>query len=57
MSFVKKVKPHEFNIWPDKKQLLGKIDIELTERCNNNCMHCFINQPEHDFETKKKGDK
>ncbi len=54
MSFVKKVKPHEFNIWPDKKQLLGKIDIELTERCNNNCMHCFINQPEHDFETKKK---
>jgi radical SAM protein with 4Fe4S-binding SPASM domain len=21
------------------------LDIELTERCNNNCIHCFINQP------------
>jgi len=23
------------------------IDIELTERCNNNCIHCYINQPEN----------
>jgi len=22
------------------------IDIELTERCNNRCIHCYINQPE-----------
>ena len=51
MSFVKKVKPHEFNIWPGKKHLLGHIDIELTERCNNNCIHCYINQPELDSNT------
>jgi len=29
---------------------LPRIDIELTERCNNRCMHCYINQPENDSE-------
>jgi radical SAM protein with 4Fe4S-binding SPASM domain len=24
---------------------LGQLDMELTERCNNNCIHCYINQP------------
>jgi MoaA/NifB/PqqE/SkfB family radical SAM enzyme len=24
---------------------LGRLDIELTERCNNNCIHCCINLP------------
>ncbi len=27
------------------KRLLGNLDIELTERCNNNCLHCYINLP------------
>lgn len=27
---------------------LGRLDIELTERCNSRCIHCYINQPEHD---------
>ena len=27
---------------------LAYIDIELTERCNNNCIHCCINLPEND---------
>jgi len=27
---------------------LGKLDIELTERCNNNCIHCCINRPAND---------
>ncbi len=26
----------------------GMLDIELTERCNNACQHCYINLPEHD---------
>ncbi len=26
-------------------QLLGRLDMELTERCNNNCIHCYINLP------------
>ncbi|HNW38871.1 MAG TPA: radical SAM protein [Candidatus Omnitrophota bacterium] len=25
------------------KPILTKLDIELTERCNNNCIHCSIN--------------
>ena len=28
--------------------LLGHLDIELTERCNNACMHCYINLPADD---------
>jgi len=28
--------------------LISRLDIELTERCNNNCIHCCINRPLHD---------
>ncbi|HHE31062.1 MAG TPA: radical SAM protein [Chlorobaculum parvum] len=28
-----------------RQQAIGQIDIELTERCNNDCLHCCINQP------------
>jgi radical SAM protein with 4Fe4S-binding SPASM domain len=28
-----------------KRPLLSHLDIELTERCNNACMHCYINLP------------
>ena len=27
---------------------LGRLDIELTERCNNDCIHCCINLPADD---------
>jgi MoaA/NifB/PqqE/SkfB family radical SAM enzyme len=47
MTYVQTRKPHEFNLWRDKRPLLGQLDIELTERCNNACLHCLINQPEH----------
>ncbi len=33
-----------------KSSLLRAIDIELTERCNNRCIHCYINRPENDPE-------
>lgn len=48
MPYVKKLKPKEFTIWKGKDPLLSHIDIELTERCNNNCIHCCINQPAND---------
>ncbi len=48
MTYAKKLKPHEFNLWQGKPPLLRQIDIELTERCNNNCLHCCINLPEND---------
>jgi MoaA/NifB/PqqE/SkfB family radical SAM enzyme len=44
--YVKKVRPHEFPFLRDKRTLCGQLDIELTERCNNNCIHCCINLPE-----------
>jgi MoaA/NifB/PqqE/SkfB family radical SAM enzyme len=48
MPYVKKLKPQEFRLWGGKDPLLGQLDIELTERCNNACVHCLINRPEHD---------
>lgn len=30
------------------RPLIEQIDIELTERCNNNCIHCCINRPAAD---------
>lgn len=50
MDFVKKVKPHELHI----ASRLGHLDIELTERCNNNCIHCCINLPEDDRQTQSR---
>lgn len=29
---------------------LSRLDMELTERCNNNCIHCYINQEEDNQE-------
>ncbi len=28
-----------------KKPRLLRLDLELTERCNNNCIHCYIRRP------------
>jgi radical SAM protein with 4Fe4S-binding SPASM domain len=33
----------------DLSPTLPGITFELTERCNNNCIHCCINQPEGDI--------
>jgi MoaA/NifB/PqqE/SkfB family radical SAM enzyme len=44
-TFVKRVKPHQA---PRIASRLGQLDIELTERCNNDCIHCCINLPAND---------
>lgn len=54
MSYVKKLKLHEFNIWQKNNPFFSQIDIELTERCNNNCIHCFINKLENDSDAVSK---
>jgi len=33
---------------------LAQFDIELTERCNNDCIHCCINLPANDMEAKRR---
>ncbi|MBW1981968.1 MAG: radical SAM protein [Deltaproteobacteria bacterium] len=40
-----KIKPDKFSLWKNKRPLLTHLDMELTERCNNNCIHCYINLP------------
>ncbi len=39
-------------MWKGKSVPPGRLDIELTERCNNNCIHCYINLPADDHEAK-----
>jgi radical SAM protein with 4Fe4S-binding SPASM domain len=48
MTYVQKLRHNEHGLWRDSRPILEQIDIELTERCNNNCVHCCINQPEGD---------
>lgn len=43
---------HEYKLWTNKTPLLYHLDIELTERCNNNCIHCCINLPGNDQKAK-----
>jgi radical SAM protein with 4Fe4S-binding SPASM domain len=52
--YVAKQSINKAFLWKNFKPLLGRLDMELTERCNNNCIHCCINLPADDFEAKKK---
>jgi radical SAM protein with 4Fe4S-binding SPASM domain len=38
----------EYGIWKGQGPTLSHVDMELTERCNNNCIHCYINLPAND---------
>jgi len=40
-------------LWKNKGPLLSRLDMELTERCNNNCIHCYINLPADDIKAKE----
>lgn len=53
-SYVMKDNINNASLWKEDKPFLGWLDIELTERCNNNCIHCYINLPAEDLEAKKK---
>jgi radical SAM protein with 4Fe4S-binding SPASM domain len=53
-SYSAKISASKVSIWKNKSPLLSKLDIELTERCNNNCIHCYINLPENDSSAQKK---
>lgn len=38
--------------WPTGLSRLQALDLELTERCNNDCIHCCINRASGDLEAK-----
>ncbi len=37
-----------FDPFAGRAPRLGHLDLELTERCNNACVHCYINLPAND---------
>ncbi len=47
-GYVVKRSIHQHHIWGGKQPTLSSLDIELTERCNNACLHCYINLPQND---------
>ncbi|MCU0666416.1 MAG: radical SAM protein [Candidatus Omnitrophica bacterium] len=53
-SYVVRKDLKQAHIWHKSKLFLYQLDIELTERCNNNCVHCCINLPAGDLEAKNK---
>jgi len=53
-GYVNRVRMGEAHLWKGKAPLLGRLDMELTERCDNNCIHCCINLPADDEEAKKR---
>jgi len=48
MTYVERLPAYKFMPWSHGPPLLGQLDLELTERCNNNCIHCCINLPAED---------
>ena len=47
-NYSQTIKSKDLKLFDKSKPHLSKLDIELTERCNNNCIHCCINQPQDD---------
>jgi len=52
--YLLRVSSQEASFWKTVKPLLGHLDMELTERCNNNCIHCGINLPAGDSAAKQR---
>ena len=53
-SYAVKVRSDQAQLWRQRQPLLSHLDIELTERCNNNCIHCYINLPIDDIAAKER---
>lgn len=53
-SYSEKVSDKKLKLWRHKKPTLSWMDIEITERCNFNCVHCYINLPPNDIKAVKK---
>jgi radical SAM protein with 4Fe4S-binding SPASM domain len=53
-AYVKKIHSGEARLWPSRKPALTRLDIELTERCNNDCVHCSVNRPAADHEARER---
>ena len=56
MTYTEKIPVDRFPLWQKMKNKgrLSHVSMELTERCNNNCVHCYINLAADDKEANKK---
>jgi radical SAM protein with 4Fe4S-binding SPASM domain len=52
-TYFARVRISEASLWKTEP-LLRRLDIELTERCNNNCIHCYINLPADDAKARER---
>jgi len=55
-GYLEELKLPDFHLWKrtGEKRIPLSAEIELTERCNNNCVHCYINLAANDEEAKKR---
>jgi MoaA/NifB/PqqE/SkfB family radical SAM enzyme len=53
-GYVSRVASGSAHLWQNARPLLGWLDMELTERCNNDCIHCWINLPADDVRVRKR---
>ncbi len=47
-TYVVRRAPGQVPLFRESKPRMGRLDIELTERCNNECIHCCINRSAND---------
>jgi len=55
-GYLEELKLPDFDLWKkiEEKRIPLSAEIELTERCNNNCVHCYINLAANDEEAKRR---
>lgn len=53
-AYFEKVNAWNKDLWKGLSLPLASLDLELTERCNNNCVHCYINLPPGDVDAQKR---
>ena len=46
-SYVITKNIYDVGLFQKRQPIVKHLDIELTERCNNACIHCYINLPVH----------
>jgi radical SAM protein with 4Fe4S-binding SPASM domain len=50
--YVKRIPSAKAGLWRSAAPKLARLDIELTERCNNDCLHCSVNLPAGDTDAR-----
>lgn len=47
-SYLVRESIRKAGLWKGGGPSFARLDLELTERCSNNCIHCYISQPADD---------